>query len=128
VRQDVRSPARVIRGLRRGRARDEVEAGLGPQGTFVRGPIHLFARGTEVDDRHAFVVEDGAYLSARWPGDAYLLGKRLAARFDAVDRARRGSAPQTRRSTPASRQCVRTGGRAAERASLRVTTVISPSS
>lgn len=68
---------------------DEVEAGLGPQGTFVRGPIHLFARGTEVDDRHAFVVEDGAYLSARWPGDAYLLGKRLAARLDAVDRARR---------------------------------------
>lgn len=61
---------------------DEVEAGIGPEGTFVRGPIHLFARGTERDDRPAFVVEDGAYLSARWPGDAYLLGKRLAARLD----------------------------------------------
>jgi putative intracellular protease/amidase len=60
---------------------DEVEAGLGSAGTFVRGPIHLFARGTEVDDRPAFVVEDGTYLSARWPGDAYLLGKRLAARL-----------------------------------------------
>lgn len=67
---------------------DEVEAGLGDEGTFVRGPIHLFSRGTEADDRHAFVVEDGAYLSARWPGDAYLLGKRLAARLDGVDRAR----------------------------------------
>lgn len=70
---------------------DEVEAGLGPTGTFVRGPIHLFARGTESDDRPAFVVEDGHYVSARWPGDAYLLGKQLAARLDAVDRARHGS-------------------------------------
>jgi putative intracellular protease/amidase len=29
-------------------------------------------RGTDEDDRAAFVVEDGRYLSARWPGDAYL--------------------------------------------------------
>jgi putative intracellular protease/amidase len=64
-----------------GYVQDEVEAALAPEGTFVRGPIHLFSRGTEVDDRHAFVVEDGAYLSARWPGDAYLLGKRLVERL-----------------------------------------------
>ncbi len=29
----------------------------------------------------AFVVEDGTYLSARWPGDAYLFGRRLIARL-----------------------------------------------
>jgi putative intracellular protease/amidase len=29
------------------------------------------------DDGRAFVVEDGNYLSARWPGDAYLFGRRL---------------------------------------------------
>jgi putative intracellular protease/amidase len=53
---------------------DEVRAS---GAVFERGPIHLFARGTETDDRAAFVVEDGTYLSARWPGDAWLLGKRL---------------------------------------------------
>ena len=30
-------------------------------------------RGTATDDGPAFVVEDSRYLSARWPGDAYLL-------------------------------------------------------
>lgn len=48
---------------------------------FERGPVHLFARGTADDDGPAFVVEDGAYLSARWPGDAWLLGKRLRDRL-----------------------------------------------
>jgi len=60
---------------------DEVEEGLGAEGTFVRGPIHLFSKGSDTDDRPAFVVEDGNHISARWPGDAYLLGKRLAARL-----------------------------------------------
>jgi hypothetical protein len=27
----------------------------------------------------AFVVQDGNYLSARWPGDAYLFGRQFAA-------------------------------------------------
>jgi putative intracellular protease/amidase len=31
------------------------------------------------DDRPAFVVEDGVYLSARWPGDVHTFAKRLAA-------------------------------------------------
>lgn len=31
------------------------------------------------DDRAAFVVEDANYLSARWPGDAYLFAKRFLA-------------------------------------------------
>jgi putative intracellular protease/amidase len=46
---------------------------------FERGPIHLFAKGTEQDDRDAFIVEEGRYLSGRWPGDAWLLARRFAA-------------------------------------------------
>jgi putative intracellular protease/amidase len=36
-------------------------------------------RDTETDGRPAFVVEDGRYLSARWPGDVHTLAKRFAA-------------------------------------------------
>ena len=46
---------------------------------FVRGPRVLSKRGTETDDGPAFCVEDGNYVSARWPGDAYLFAKRFAA-------------------------------------------------
>ena len=60
---------------------DEVRAALGESGTFERGPRALFARGTREDDRPAFVVEDGRYLSARWPGDAYLFARRLLAKL-----------------------------------------------
>jgi putative intracellular protease/amidase len=56
---------------------DEVRAALGGGGTFERGPRVLTARGTRDDDRPAFVVEDGRYLSARWPGDAYLVARRF---------------------------------------------------
>jgi hypothetical protein len=38
----------------------------------------LSKRGTANDDEPAFVVQDGRYLSARWPGDAYALGRRFA--------------------------------------------------
>ncbi|HEU5058592.1 MAG TPA: type 1 glutamine amidotransferase domain-containing protein [Kofleriaceae bacterium] len=62
---------------------DEVRAALGEDGTFERGPRALFARGTRDDDRPAFVVEDGRYLSARWPGDAYLFARRLLALLSA---------------------------------------------
>jgi putative intracellular protease/amidase len=60
---------------------DEVTAALARPDDFERGPRELSHRGTRDDDRHAFVVEDGAYLSARWPGDAYLIAKRLLARL-----------------------------------------------
>ncbi len=63
---------------------DEVRAALGPDGTFVRGPTTLVARGTRDDHSAAFVVEDGAYLSARWPGDAYLIATRLCERLAAA--------------------------------------------
>lgn len=44
---------------------------------FQRGPITIGRRGTEFDDSPAYVVEDGNYLSSRWPGDAYLFGRRF---------------------------------------------------
>ena len=62
---------------------DEVRAALAAPGDFRRGPITLGRRGGEHDDRGAFVCEDGDYLSARWPGDAYLLGRKLNARLAA---------------------------------------------
>ena len=62
---------------------DEVVAALDDPGRFQRGPRVLSARGTAVDDSPAFVVEDGSYISARWPGDAYLFTKRFLAHLDA---------------------------------------------
>ncbi|MEU6576665.1 type 1 glutamine amidotransferase domain-containing protein [Streptomyces sp. NPDC046805] len=59
---------------------DEVRSALtGADGRFERGPRVLTRRGTAEDDTHAFVVEDGTYLSARWPGDAYLFARRYLA-------------------------------------------------
>ena len=60
---------------------DEVRAALASPEHFERGPKELSKRGTRDDDTHAFVVEDGRYVSARWPGDAYLFAKKLIARL-----------------------------------------------
>src|SRR5436305_1169140 len=58
---------------------DEVQAALDDPAQCKRGPRST-KRGTANDDGPAFVVEDGRYVSARWPGDAYL----FARRFDAL--------------------------------------------
>ena len=60
---------------------DEVRAALASPDHFVRGPRNLSKRGTREDDTHAVVVEDGRYMSGRWPGDAYLLAKVLNRRL-----------------------------------------------
>ena len=60
---------------------DEVRAALARPEDFEVGPRELSKRGTRDDDTHAFVVEDGRYVSARWPGDAYLIAKKLIARL-----------------------------------------------
>ncbi len=60
---------------------EEVRAALAQPSDFVRGPRELTARGTDTDDNPAFIVEDGRYVSARWPGDAYLFAKRLIGRL-----------------------------------------------
>jgi protease I len=56
---------------------DEVEAALGSADRFDAGPPALWRD----DDAHlgrGFVVEDGRYLSARWPGDAHRFGHTFA--------------------------------------------------
>lgn len=61
---------------------DEVRAALADAGQFERGPRVLMARGTASDDKPAFVVTSGRYVSARWPGDAYLFARTLASLLD----------------------------------------------
>jgi putative intracellular protease/amidase len=57
---------------------DEVRRALArPAEQFVRGPVSFGRRGTDRDDRGAFCVTDGRYVSARWPGDAYLFARRF---------------------------------------------------
>ena len=57
---------------------DEVRSALIDPAQFVRGP-RTNRRGTATDHDDAFVVQDGRYLSARWPGDAYLFAERFSA-------------------------------------------------
>jgi len=54
----------------------EVRGFMEKPNQFEVGPTS-FAKGTTFDDTAAFVVEDKNFVSARWPGDAYLLGKKL---------------------------------------------------
>ena len=61
----------------------EVTRALAAKEHFVRGPLTLGKKGSEHDDRDAFVVEDRNYLSARWPGDVYLLTRKFMAKLPA---------------------------------------------
>jgi putative intracellular protease/amidase len=61
---------------------DEVKAALDNPTQFERGP-RTTTRASADDDTHAFVVQDGNYLSARWPGDAYLFTRRFQALLEA---------------------------------------------
>ena len=64
---------------------DEVRAALAdPAGQFERGPRELRRRGTATDDSPAFAVQDGRYVSARWPGDAYLFAQKFLDRLASV--------------------------------------------
>ena len=60
---------------------EEVVAALESASHFERGPFTLVKHGVEADDAGAFVVEDGNYVSARWPGDAFLFAQKLVARL-----------------------------------------------
>lgn len=55
---------------------DEITAALVDPSHFVRGP-RTQRRDTSTDHSAAFVVQDDNYLSARWPGDAYLFAERF---------------------------------------------------
>jgi putative intracellular protease/amidase len=57
---------------------DEVKDSLRePARQFKRGPLVFTKRDSETDPVPAFVVEDGSYVSARWPGDAYTFSQRF---------------------------------------------------
>jgi putative intracellular protease/amidase len=60
---------------------DEVRAALDSPEQFERGSRAGTKRGTAADDSAAFVVEDGNYVSARWPGDAYLFARTFMKRL-----------------------------------------------
>jgi putative intracellular protease/amidase len=62
---------------------DEVRAALrDPARQFLLGPRTLSRRDTETDVGPAFVVEDGRYVSARWPGDAHGFAHALLHRLE----------------------------------------------
>jgi putative intracellular protease/amidase len=57
---------------------DEVKATLRePARQFKRGPLTFTSRDGETDSSSAFVIVDGSYVSARWPGDAYTFARRF---------------------------------------------------
>lgn len=60
---------------------DEVRAALASPAQLARGPRTLSRRGTRDDDGPAFVVEDGTYVSGRWPGDSWLVARRFRDRL-----------------------------------------------
>jgi putative intracellular protease/amidase len=61
---------------------DEIRAALARPVDLINGPRSLgLRRGTDDDDGPTFVVEDGAYVSARWPGDSWAFAKALLARL-----------------------------------------------
>ncbi len=49
---------------------DEVTSVLKDKNQFLQGPLPIF-RDNPSNLKRGFVVKDGNYLSARWPGDAY---------------------------------------------------------
>lgn len=55
---------------------DEVCRNLATPKDFFTGPFPI-ARDNHNNLKSGFVVEDGNYISARWPGDAHLFGKTL---------------------------------------------------
>lgn len=72
---------------------DEVRAALASPAQFIRGP-RTNRRGTATDHANAFVVQDGLYLSARWPGDAYLFAERFRALIEEPEAIRHSFDPQ----------------------------------
>eukprot|EP00128_Syssomonas_multiformis_P017385 Colp12_sorted_trinity150504_noHs@15036 len=65
----------------------EVVNALESESQWIRGPLDplaVFFPGTLNDHKHAFVVEDGHYLSARFWGDAYLFALRFALKLQSM--------------------------------------------
>jgi putative intracellular protease/amidase len=69
----------VQQEVTRALARAEDFCDVEPQDPHARLKQSGRARDTMADERPAFVVQDGDYLSARWPGDVHTFAKRFAA-------------------------------------------------
>jgi protease I len=54
----------------------EVEAALASPKDFIPGPAPL-SRDSPTNSKPGFVVKDGNYISARWPGDAHAFANAL---------------------------------------------------
>jgi putative intracellular protease/amidase len=60
---------------------DEVRRALARPEDFRRGPFTTSARDLDADSAASFVVDDGHYVSARWPGDAWGFAKAFLAKL-----------------------------------------------
>ncbi|MGO8869933.1 MAG: type 1 glutamine amidotransferase domain-containing protein [Acidimicrobiales bacterium] len=72
----------VQQEVTRALARPEDFLDVDPTGPHARLRRSGRARDTPDDERPAFVVRDGDYLSARWPGDVHTLARRFASVLD----------------------------------------------
>jgi putative intracellular protease/amidase len=75
---------------------DEVRAALDdPERQFERGPFVLDPRRiVAAREGSTFVIEDGRYVSGRWPGDATLLAERFVARLTSAKKGKRVDASE----------------------------------
>jgi protease I len=62
---------------------EEVKAALGSSTNFLKGPFP-FLRDSVAKPKRGFVVKDRNYLSARWPGDAYLFAQTFIEMLEAA--------------------------------------------
>ncbi|MFN2107123.1 MAG: type 1 glutamine amidotransferase domain-containing protein [Candidatus Promineifilaceae bacterium] len=60
---------------------DEVKASLADEDDFLGGPL-IHIRDTEEHPERGFIVRDGNYLSARYPGDCYRFGESFVELID----------------------------------------------
>jgi putative intracellular protease/amidase len=82
---------------------DEVKAALErPERQFKLGPVILTTPDARGADRSAFVVEDGFYVSARWPGDAQRFAEKFKAQLEARIAAPAGTGASAGASVPSS--------------------------
>jgi putative intracellular protease/amidase len=82
----------VQQEVTRALARPEDFCDVDPAGLYARMQSSGRTRDRVGDERPAWVVEDGNYVSARWPGDARTFARRFAALLD-----RTGDPPATAR-------------------------------
>jgi putative intracellular protease/amidase len=85
--------AEVTRALA---AKDDFQD-VSPDDPFAAKKTSGRYRDTLEDERPAFVVQDGSYLSARWPGDVHTFASRFAAILRSEEEKPRVASPSGRR-------------------------------